>query len=700
MPYRPTLLELFTENPLLGPATGFVAGTAAGAAGLQDQAGIAPWIFLVGALIAGLLAAVASKFLGGSSKGGFAFLACIVSTFAGLGLFDYCLQKPTDATPWPQKVETVVGIVENSPRETSKTLLYEIGLQGKYAGRHIQARLMKKKDVRPKVGDELLLHGEIQALRNSGNPGEADFAAIQRRRGLSGTLFCYANAWKPTGQTRLTLTRHALRLREDLVEQYKQHFAGRDLAVLSALTLGDKSMLRSEVRDVFSETGTSHILALSGLHLGILFGIYNFFFLALFRKRRYLYIPLCLVGLAGIWAFAFLVGCPTSLVRAALMYSLVQTTMLIGGDIFSINNLSIAALFILLISPMTIEDVGFQLSFLSVAGILMFYPLLPRIPFFGKKWYQRFSYRLVSFAYSIVGVSLCAIASTLPLTAYIFHTLPVYGLLASLIAIPLAYPILLCALLFFLLPMAQSTIAIAIGWLLQALFDGLQWVASLPGASCLVYPTLLTTILAYAFLVLLYSTLVAYSRWKGVGIILLVTGCSIIEISARRSHQLTPQIVFYQNYHAPALHLIVSKERSYLWSTAIERADSTLGYVKRTFWRREQLAAPCLLRGDTMTENLIYADYVLQFRHRRIGLLYERIKGKPQTPLPTDYLYIVRGWNRPVAEALQVFRPDTIILDTGLSDFYERRYRREADSLNIPYKDMRRTGAVVVNVND
>ena len=209
-----------------------------------------------------------------------------------------------------------------------------------------------------------------------------------------------------------------------------------------------------------------------------------------------------------------------------------------------------------------------------------------------------------------VGVSLCAIASTLPLTAYIFHTLPVYGLLASLIAIPLAYPILLLALLFFMLPMVQGPLAAALGWLLQALFDGLQWVASLPGASCLVYPTLETTIMAYAVLVLLYACMVAYSRWKAIGMMMLLTGCFIIEISARRSHQLTPQIVFYQNYHAPALHLIVSKERSYLWSTAIERADSTLGYVKRTFWRREQLSAPCLLRGDTMTENLIYPFYL------------------------------------------------------------------------------------------
>lgn len=204
------------------------------------------------------------------------------------------------------------------------------------------------KELLLRPGDELLMRCRITELHNTGNPGEFDYAKWLRRQGVSGMAFCYAGYWMNTGESDdMPLTVKALRARSYMVERSAKYLSDDDLAVFSAITLGDKTKVDKEIRNVYSSSGVSHVLALSGLHLGILFGLWQIVLKHLDHRRRRFFLFMRLLGLLGLLAFAYLAGFPKSLVRAALMLAFCQMQHHFQGEPFSVNNLFSAGLVIL-----------------------------------------------------------------------------------------------------------------------------------------------------------------------------------------------------------------------------------------------------------------------------------------------------------------------------------------------------------------
>ena len=141
----------------------------------------------------------------------------------------------------------------------------------------------------------------------------------------------------------------------------------------SALTLGDRSRVSQETRAAYNEAGAAHLLALSGLHLGIIIGFFSWLLgrrLLRFSRWRFLTVPLLILF---VWAYAFVAGLPASLVRAALMATFILLTFLLRREVQLLNSLFLAAFIMLLLRPTYLFDVGAQLSFLAVLGIGMLY---------------------------------------------------------------------------------------------------------------------------------------------------------------------------------------------------------------------------------------------------------------------------------------------------------------------------------------
>jgi competence protein ComEC len=270
----------------------------------------------------------------------------------------------------------------------------------------------------------------------------------------------------------------ALKLRQQLVSRLMSTTAGHDeMAVVVAMTLGDKSLLTKDVKDMYSVTAASHVLALSGLHLSILYGVIMLL-LAPFRRRLLVQVLL----LTTIWTYAWLVGLSPSVVRAATMLSIYSIVTLLYRDRVSFNVLAFSAILLLIISPHSLLDVGFQLSYLSVAAILLFVPLLTYAVrnTLIRRW------RLTSWLYDLLAVSVAAQLGTAPLVAYYFGRFSCLFLLSSLFAVPLVTLILWVALLFFLtafLPAVQLWIGSVLTALARLLNGSLAAIASIPGAS-------------------------------------------------------------------------------------------------------------------------------------------------------------------------------------------------------------------------
>ena len=171
-----------------------------------------------------------------------------------------------------------------------------------------------------------------------------------------------------------------LRLRQRLSEKYMADtFTGDALGVLSALTLGDKRMLSAELREAYKDAGAAHVLALSGMHVGVIYGMIVFLLRGLFRRRSLRWIRE-LLAISVLWCFALLVGMSASVVRAVVLCTLYAFARWVSdGTSSSLHVLSLTALLMLLACPLYLFDVGFQLSFMAMVAILWIEPYLEQL---------------------------------------------------------------------------------------------------------------------------------------------------------------------------------------------------------------------------------------------------------------------------------------------------------------------------------
>ncbi len=443
--------------------------------------------------------------------------AFIALTAAGI-LADH-FYYTSHTVSWPKQGQDWRAVVTEPGKPAKRT--YKVTAAVEHNGTFRTIILYASKDSLrriPTTGDAIQFHGRISAPRNFSESDSFDYALWLKRHGVDGTAFSRAPLVFLSTEDSLALLSQsgfltrlktgAESLRQRLASQYLQlDLAGDRLAALSAITLGDKSMLTKQHRSAFSRAGVSHILALSGLHLGIV----TTFLLMLLRPLRYSRWSrwaTTLLCISFVWAFACLTGFSVSIVRSAIMVSMFLLLSLRGEGYSSFNNVVVAALLILLASPVSLMDISFQLSFLSVGALVFFMPYYSASPLRSKAGRLRF---LVDFVF----VSTLAQLATAPLVALIFSNFPTYFLIANAVVIPCAYVILIAAILF-LLVSGVPLLGAAVGYVLSASVGILcRWtsgVASLPLASPAVHLGALSCLLLYAALFFLAFWLVNRKR--------------------------------------------------------------------------------------------------------------------------------------------------------------------------------------------
>ncbi|MCR4854129.1 MAG: ComEC/Rec2 family competence protein [Prevotella sp.] len=348
-------------------------------------------------------------------------------------------------------------------------------------------------------------------------PGSSfDYGAYLRNNGYAGTVFVGAGWWENAEVDLSILSlfqRTRLRLavvRDRLVKQMASSGINDNaLALVSALTLGDRSRLTKETKEMFATTGVSHMLALSGLHLGL---IYGFLVMLVFRRRTSPWATIALICIIA--GYAMLVGMSASIVRAALMLGIYTLMTSVRHDHASLNVLAFAAFVLLVVNPLTLYDVGFQLSFISVASIMLFQqPLCELLS--ARKWYCRMKEhwwgRALDKVWGLVCVSLAAQIGVSPLLVYYFHGLSTCFVVANLVVLPLVVVMIMTG--FALLVFSQcawlSTLCVRIiDGCTSILESSMQNIASWPNASidnlhisgiqvALLYLTLLATFTFY-----------------------------------------------------------------------------------------------------------------------------------------------------------------------------------------------------------
>jgi competence protein ComEC len=354
--------------------------------------------------------------------------------------------------------------------------------------------LIHKNESILQIGDQVAISSALMAIRNEGNPGEFDAEMFWSRQGINKMAFVSHGELLLLNQAKQSLIIKWLNAsRNYLRSALTAHLSGAELAISLALILGDNSMLDKEIRDSFTNTGALHVLAVSGLHISIIMQILMAV-LAVFSgvlSRR-----IAVILLIGImWWYAAITGLSPSVLRAVIMFTVLSIAQLSGRNYDSLNTLLFTAFVLVIWNPLTVFDIGFQLSFLAMLGIFLFYEKI------ASFWLIRQA--ILQKVWQGTAIGLAAQVMTTPLSLHYFNQFPNYFILTNIGLMASSGLILGGGLLIFSVSW-WGFVAKWIGFVLM-LVVGLslwfiQWVESLPGAVAFGFTVNFWTVLALGVL--------------------------------------------------------------------------------------------------------------------------------------------------------------------------------------------------------
>lgn len=529
-----------------------------------------------------------------------------------------------------------------------------------------------------------------------------------QRKGIVATGFVPRNHWKITGHdSSPTLRQRADDARRKIIGMYRSlGFQGDELAVMSALTLGYKEELGDDIKQTYSTTGASHVLALSGLHIGLIYGIV----LSLLHPLRYL-------GrkgrVAGTWAtvitlacFAFFTGGAPSVVRSVIMVSALCFSKLQEAQTVPLNTVGATAFFMLIFCPHWLFDVGFRLSFAAVISIVYFIQKWDDhwAGYTPKDLSKKVKRRLQPFL-SFLVITLSAQVGVLPLLLYYFHRFPIHFLITNVWVIPLITAILYTAVvLLFLTPLPglQALCAYPVNWLLQIEHMGLRWLERLRfGMIDNVHLYQPEVLLGYVCIILFVRETLQKRRHKYHMPLLFLMAVIVFHYAAYAYDRSQTGMKFYNLRRCEAVHCIGEDGQSWL---VLADSANHIGQIERSHhneWTHRRLERPVIVSRQYHSASLCYSNQILSFKGKRLAFVCDDRYRHLQTadPLPVDILYVGKGYKGSVAQLNRTFKAHSIVIDAAVSSYRTGKLIQECSRLSIPYTALAQTGDMEITLD-
>ena len=544
------------------------------------------------------------------------------------------------------------------------------------------------------LSDEVWFRALVRRPVSDGNPNAFDYAAYLQSRGVSGVAYADSGCWhRSVGHAPFSLRRWALRLRDVALRRYRTcGFEGEVYAVLAALTTGHRTELADDIRQAYASAGISHVLALSGLHLGVVCALLGFLLRLLPRQ----YFPVWLqqlVLLAATWLFALFTGLSASVVRAAVMLSFFIVARMWGRDYVGLNVWAMAAFYMLCCNPLWLHDVGFQLSFAAVAGILVLYPWL--------RDHFRVQNRWVSWAWQLTLVSVSAQAGCFPLLMHHFGRFPVFGLLVNVPAVWLVTVLLwgvaawwaLCW-----LPPVQAWLTPVLDGMVRLQNGMARMVEQFSQGMESAYVFDWTAVgVCYAAGGVLLLHVLGWCRVRWWGWVLVAGGLTGFFHFSWQAMRITEPTVVVYNSSRLLVHYVTEGGRAYVQADSL-CDEREYRWVASGFERAHRLEQPCWLPD-------VYADGVLQkrggivrFRGLTLCVVDDgRWRGlQAGSPLRVDWLVLAGGFRGRVEDLRSVFAVGRVVLHRSLGTRRQQRLMEECRTLGMECTLLSEHGALLI----
>lgn len=310
------------------------------------------------------------------------------------------------------------------------------------------------------TGDQLIILAKPQKIKNAGNPFEFDYQSLMHQRNIWFSAYLPEGTYLKTGQQVSHISNLSEKVRDRLVVMLAEALPNKEeRSVVSALTLGYRTEIDQDTLDYFASTGAMHVLSVSGLHVALIYMILGFL-LAFLKRGKSGSIIFPVVMISFLWIYAFISGFSPPVQRATVMFTFVIIGNGIRRPVNIYNSLTASALFLILLSPNVLFDIGFQLSYLAIFGIVLIQPVLNNI--------FELTNPILKWSWSLFTVSVAAQLMTFPLGLFYFNQFPNLFWLSNFVVVPITTLIMWFGIAFFIFSPFHG-LAMFVGAIIQKL---------------------------------------------------------------------------------------------------------------------------------------------------------------------------------------------------------------------------------------
>ena len=527
-------------------------------------------------------------------------------------------------------------------------------------------------------GDLVAFRIPVESVAPPMNPGEFDYKKYLERRGVTGTVYLKEGDWIPTGVRKgNSIFAFAYRFRGRMVEAMKAcGITGDELGVGAAILLGYDESLPAQVRHNYVAAGAMHILCVSGMHVGIIYLLASFLLGLMGKSKPALFVKVTLLVL--IWFYALITGLSPSIMRSALMISLILLGEIIHRKGFALNSIAASAFILLLIDPNNLFAIGFQLSYVAVIGIVLLQKWLP--------------------------VSVSAQLATMPFTIYYFNQFTPYFWLSNLLLGPLSFAVILGGMLllvFSWVPGLNVFLGKIVGYGLQgmnAVAAGVEWLPLSLVKGLYMNGFQFGLSLVLLVLLLLFVNL----RKKRMLLEMLVLTAVFAMSLALRSQHLAQQsaVVVYSLRNHTAIMVVRGSHSVLVCDEGLLSEPSSIDYSLKGHWASAQLpmSPPC----STLEE-----DFNCKLAVKRKQLLSAQgvllafwdpsgVVGGP--PIKVDYLLVRDKQRADLFGALGKYQIGMLLIDGSVPNYRAQEWMQQAQTCHVPCCDLHE-GAQFLKIN-
>lgn len=551
------------------------------------------------------------------------------------------------------------------------------------------------KNIDFQYGDFLLVPPNYKEIEPSFNPGEFDYKSYLRSKQIYYQLFVNAVEVKKIAQHQGNpIIYNSLLLRKRLVDKFIKYIPDKEASSLaSTLILGYRADLNKDLIEAYSKTGTMHVLSVSGMHVGIVFLVLSFLLKAMNKNKKLILIRAILI-IGVIWFYSLLTGFSPSVCRSALMLSFVVLGKAINKNQNTYNLMAISAFFLLIYDPFYLFDVGFQLSYLAVAGLVYFHPIIYHTFYIKNK--------ILDYIWSYSALSVAAQLATFPFSLYYFHQFPIYFLLSNLLIVFPVAIIMYAGISFLIIPIEflNKFLGAFLNWTIILTNNILYKIEKMPFSALEGLWINIYELFLLIFLIILFIFWNTYRKkrliWAGlITGILLVSSFSFRSIQNFNRHEL----IFYSLRKNTAIAYLNRGEAVVI--SDIDSLDKLFNYSIKPFLSIRGISEIQYLSFGNIfqTNNYWVESEFMQFGNFRVMRWKNEFNNLVlSNKIDVDVVLIRNLKNLNLQNLNNQVNFKTLIIESNIPDYRINKYLEEAKKLNINCFSLKKTPSYIVQL--